>query len=204
MKKDLVQVINQKRKGTLPEYTVEPDVITEDIGDKIFDIVDEKGTTGSIKRAAGQGTATYFNGDKQHTYNLRFIHYEKYLDQFGEWTKGIGRADYIAYDQSESKTYFIIHELSDGKAGNKLPKARTQLFKTLHLLFEAPGIKAFIDSFNSKMCILTTGSAPIATPNGIADGFNQIYYELPDPIPINARQITNRKFKAFETRNVKL
>ena len=31
MKKDLVEVINRQRSGTLAEYTAEPNVITEDI-----------------------------------------------------------------------------------------------------------------------------------------------------------------------------
>ena len=203
MKKDLVEVINRQRSGTLAEYTAEPNVITEDIEDKVFDIVDVKGTAASIKRNGGKGKATYFNGDKRH-YRLRFIRYEEYLNQFGEWTKGVGRADYIVYDFSSSKTHFIVHELSNGKVGNKLSKARTQLFATLHLLFNAPRIKAFINSFSNKTCILTAGGTPICSPNGMADGFNQIYLILPDPIPINAKLITKRGFKAFETRNIKL
>ena len=204
MKKGLVEVINRQRKGTLPAYTAEPSIITEDIEDKVFDIIDGKGTTSTIKRNAGKGTATYFNGDEQHTYELRFIHYEAYLNQFEEWTKGLGRADYVVYDRSDHKACFIIHELSDGKVSNKLSKARTQLFATLNLLFEVPSIKDFINGFNRKMCILTAGSAPVDSPNGIAEGFNQIYRVLPDPIPIHAKQITNRSFLAFETRNVKL
>ncbi len=204
MKKDLVEVINRQRSGTLAEYTAEPNVITEDIEDKVFDIVDVKGTTVTIKRNAGEGTATYFNGDEQHVYKLRFIRYEDYLNQFEKWTKGLGRADYIVYDCSGSNAHFIIHELSDGKVGSKLSKARTQLFATLHLLFDAPRIKAFIESFSNKTCVLTAGSAPVCSPNGMADGFNQIYNMLPDPIPINAKLITNRGFKAFETRNIKL
>ena len=48
MKKDLVEVINRQRSGTLAEYTAEPNVITEDIEDKVFDIVDGKGTTVTI------------------------------------------------------------------------------------------------------------------------------------------------------------
>ena len=87
MKKDLVEVINRQRSGTLAEYTAEPNVITEDIEDKVFDIVDGKGTTVTIKRNAGEGTATYFNGDEQHVYKLRFIRYEDYLNQFEKWTK---------------------------------------------------------------------------------------------------------------------
>ena len=141
MKKDLVEVINRQRSGTLDEYIAEPNVITEDIEDKVFDIVDGKGTTATIKRNVGEGTATYFNGDEQHVYKLRFIRYEEYLNQFEEWTKGVGRADYIVYDCSGSNAHFIIHELSDGKIGSKLSKARTQLFATLHLLFGAPRIK---------------------------------------------------------------
>ena len=204
MKKDLVEVINRQRSGTIDEYIAEPNVITEDIEDKVFDIVDGKGTTATIKRNVGEGTATYFNGDEQHVYKLRFIRYEEYLNQFEEWTKGVGRADYIVYDCSGSNAHFIIHELSDGKIGSKLSKARTQLFATLHLLFGAPRIKEFIERFSNKMCILTAGSAPVCSPNGMADGFNQIYEILPDPIPINAKLITNRGFKAFETRNIKL
>ena len=107
MKKDLVEVINRQRSGTLDEYIAEPNVITEDIEDKVFDIVDGKGTTATIKRNVGEGTATYFNGDEQHVYKLRFIRYEEYLNQFEEWTKGVGRADYIVYDCSGSNAHFV-------------------------------------------------------------------------------------------------
>lgn len=55
MKKDLVEVINRQRSGTLDEYIAEPNVITEDIEDKVFDIVDGKGTTATIKRNVGEG-----------------------------------------------------------------------------------------------------------------------------------------------------
>lgn len=54
MKKDLVEVINRQRSGTLDEYIAEPNVITEDIEDKVFDIVDGKGTTATIKRNVGE------------------------------------------------------------------------------------------------------------------------------------------------------
>lgn len=54
MKKDLVEVINRQRSGTLAEYTAEPNVITEDIEDKVFDIVDGKGRLSLSKECRGR------------------------------------------------------------------------------------------------------------------------------------------------------
>lgn len=106
MKKDLVEVINRQRSGTLDEYIAEPNVITEDIEDKVFDIVDGKGTTATIKRNVGEGTATYFNGDEQHVYKLRFIRYEEYLNH-KEYLQPI-ITQYFIDNKSEIWLLFLI------------------------------------------------------------------------------------------------
>ncbi len=104
-----------------------------------------------------------------------------------------------------SREYFIIHEISEGSIGNKLSKARTQLFNTLNLLYETPSVKDYINGFRHKICFVTAvGRGAANSPLEMAAGFNDIYSLLPAPIPFNAKQITNRGFQALETRNIKL
>ncbi len=203
LKTDLVGVINQKRKKTLPEWTASPVVASEDIDEPIFDIVDRKNSTLSIRVDPNTGTATYYNCCGGNPCELHFIRFEEYMNQFGEYTKGLGRADFIVCEPSHK--YFIIHEISEGNISSKRSKARSQLFSTLNLLYGAPRVKHFVEGFRHKICYLTaTGDGPANSPMDMAEGFNEIYRHLPDPIPFNAGQITKRGFQALETRNIKL
>ena len=204
LKTELVGIINEKRNKTLPEWTEAVVVCSEDISDSVFDIVDRKDSDlESVKVAPNTGTATYYNHCDGNPYNLHFVRFEEFMNQFEGYTKNMGRADFVVCEPS--KEYFIIHEISVGSIHSKLSKARTQLFNTLNLLYASPVIKNFIDGFSHKLCYVTAmGGGAVDSPMDMTGGFNEIYRHLPDPIPFNAKQITNRGFLALETRNVKL
>lgn len=204
LEKALVDVINQKRNKTLAPWIDKPIVKSEETDMAVFDIVDRKNSEQSIFVPYNTGTASYDNNSYCTPYTLRFVRYEDYMNQFDLYTKGIGRADFLVYEESGQKEYFIIHEISDGKINNKRSKARTQLFDTLNLLLGSKEIRNFIAGFKRKMCILTANMQEEESPLDMASGFNQIYNQVPESIPINAKQITNRGFEAIETRMVRL
>lgn len=200
---EFVPVLNERHPG-LPPFSGTPVVESEVISDKAFDIVDVKGTSGSIKRLLSEGNASYYNGDNTVTYSLNFISFEAFLNQFGDWSKDDGRCDYLVYDCGESKQYFILHELSYGHISNKRSKARNQLFQTLNLLSKTDHLWNQIQRFSCRICILSCKDATVASPLQMADGFMQIYAKLPDPIPMPAKQITRLNFEAVETCDIKL
>lgn len=128
MKTEWLAIINNKRNGTYPEWTSEPVVLIEDTDLKVFDIVDTKDLGDPIVRPENAGTATYYNGDDDNRYHIRFIKNEEFFNQFrivvenGEikdWAKDLSRPDYIVYDVSNEKEFFIIHELSAGSIQSK-------------------------------------------------------------------------------------
>lgn len=82
LRSDLLAFINSNRAGNLPEWSTPAVVIYEDIPDNFFDIRDVKNVDGSIKCDFGNGEASYFNGDEGHSYLLRFIRYEEFVNQF--------------------------------------------------------------------------------------------------------------------------
>ena len=210
-----VGYINNKKAGNLPLWTKPVVVETEDIEDRVFDIRDNKGQDGSIKCVEGSGDATYFNGDEDHQYVLRFIFYEKYINQFRtfkddgkidqDWTKDWCRPDYLAFDTTCEKRCMIIHELSSGNIRNKRQDGKKQLLKTVVVLNRIPAIKAFFEQYSGRcFCILSARGCVDVTPHNMADSFMEIYHKLPDPIPIPNSTITKNGFKAFETKVVKL
>lgn len=211
----LLRYINQKKAGDLPQWTGQPDVQTEDVDDKVFGIRDVKGTKYSIKCDPRIGEATYYNGDDQHQYSLRFIRYDEFVCQFRtcdkegkiaqDWTKNWSRPDYLVYDISDQKRCVIIHELSIGKIKNKRQDGKIQLLNTVVMFSKIPEIKAFLNQFEGRCyCFLSADGCVDSTPMGMADGFMEIYQQLPDPIPINNNSIIKRGFQAFETKVVKL
>ena len=215
LKTVLLNVINNSKAGHLPNWTVIPEVKTEDIDDKVFGIRDLRGAEGSINCVPEDGEATYFNGDDVHRYVLRFIRYEDFENQFrtykadgkidGDWTKGWSRPDYMAYDLTEAKRCMIIHEVSGGEIRNKRQDGRTQLLKTVIALDKVPAIKSFLSQFNGRCyCYLSAKGCVEVTPDNMADSFMALYEKLPDPVPISSSSITKRGFQAFETRVVKL
>lgn len=203
---DFLTIVNEHRrdKQRTPLLTTLPAAYTEDCSDCVFDIIDNKGG-GTIIRPQGTGTAHYFNSLQVPIRNMRFIAYEDFVNNLQEdYNKGWSRSDYIAYDTSDCKSYFIIHELSEGKLNNKESKAQNQLQNTLMRLRECGLIKNFMDSFQNRWCILSATGGAQQAPLDMTAGFNNIYNEIPDPEPLQAAIITNRGFKAWKTVNVKL
>lgn len=215
LKGAMLAYINQHKAGNLEEWVSTPAIITEDIPDKVFDIRDVKGTANSIKCAPQTGDATYYNGDGQHQYVLRFIRYEEFVNQFrtykengqidNDWTKNWSRPDYMAYDVSGQKRCMIIHELSQGNIRSKHKDGKTQLLNTVLILSKIPEFQSFLNEFQGRCyCFLSAQGCVEATPDGMADSFLEIYQKLPDPLPINNTSITRRGFQAFETKVIKL
>lgn len=213
MKKEWLAIINKKRNGAYPEWTLEPVVLTEDTFEKIFDIVDTKDVGDPIVRPENKGTATYYNGDEDKRYHIRFIKNEEFFNQFRvvdeygkimDWTKGMSRPDYIVYDISDERVFFIIHELSEGSIQSKKSKAMNQLLNMVRMLNEAPQSCNYCESFQKRLCYVSASGCVTETPFNIADGFMEAYKNLPDPLPLNNKSIENRGFKAYQSNVVKL
>lgn len=209
LQSSILAAINDRRSGALETpYPAPATVLYEDISDNVFDIVDVKGTGGSIKRAPATGTATYFNGNGPRRHELRFIRYEEYLNQFntpqGDWAKGMSRPDFIVHTL-DSQDYFIIHELSEGAIGSKRHKAVIQILNTVRFLSKIPDVKDYLDSFRERLCYVSAkGCVGIESPQGMADGFMAIYDKLPDPLPINNQSLERMGFSAYASNVVKL
>ena len=212
LKTDFVEYLNKKQSGHLPPWTKTPVVPEEVITDKIFDITDLQGGTGSIKCPVGKGEATYHN---EGSYIPCFIKYDDFLSQFRsydssgriikDWAEGIKRADYLVYDQSEEKKFFIIHELSKGNKRNKRSKGIKQLIDTVLTLWNQTGIKTHIENtFNNLLCYLSTKRSIESTPLSMADGFLDIYKQIPGTIAITNSEFESKGFRAFETNLVEL
>ena len=113
-------------------------------------------------------------------------------------------SDFLIYEHSESKI-FIVHELSDEASVKKIRVARQQLSDTLNQLYKSEKIGKYIDSFEQKLCYLSAkDNRKLVETEGMADGFNEIYKVLPEPIQFNWGQIGTHKFSAFETSFVQL
>lgn len=213
MKTEWLAIINKKRNGTYPEWTSEPVVLTEDTNEKIFDIVDTKDLGDPIVRPENTGTATYYNGDEFNQYHIRFIKNEEFFNQFRiidengkvkDWAKDMSRPDYIAYDVSTEKLFFIIHELSVGNIQSKKSKAMNQLLNMVRMLHESSQSRQFCESFRNQICYVSASGCVTETPFNMADGFMEAYKNLPEPLPLNNKSIENRGFKAYQTNVVKL
>lgn len=203
LKKEMVDVINREvRKGDAPFWAGTPVILSENIAEECFDVCDASEDEETIKRACGEGNASYFN--TKHS-NLHFVRFEHYLNQFDEiLPTHTLRADLLAYDNDVTKQYFIIHELSGGAIKNKRKRGQNQLFSTLNLLYKSQGIKEFINAFGTKWCVLSADDGSVPSPFNMAGGFMKIYDTLPDPIPIQDKRFVNKGFEAFETKKLKL
>lgn len=214
MKTEWLEVINAKRNATYPEWKATPHVETEDTTWKVFDIVDTKDMGDPIVRPQNKGQATYFNGDENHSYTLRFIKTEEFMNQFRiqnpdtgvwmDWARNMSRPDYIVYDLSDDRTYFIIHELSSGSIQNKKAVAMKQLMNMVKMLDSAPKSKAYCHCFTNRLCYVSATGCVTASPCDMANGFMEAYNNLPDPLPLSNKSIENRGFKAFQSNVVKL
>lgn len=214
MQTEWLAIINRKKSGALPIWNAVPVVQYEDTTEKVFDIVDTTDAGNPIVRPMETGTATYYNGDDTHTYSLRFVKTEEFFNQFRiffpgtgkveDWAKGMSRPDYIAYDLSEQKAYFIIHELSHGKIQNKRADAMKQLLNMVRMLDESALCKQFCGLFAHRVCVVSANGCPTASPMDMARGFMEAYNNLPDPLPLNNIAIASRGYKAYQTNVVRL
>ena len=215
LKTDFVKVVNSVKRGDAPDWTSIPLVRVEDISDHIFDVDDPKDNTVTIKRPVGQGTASYVNGTPGNTYSLRFVCYDEYLHQFvfddgnGHADKSMFKqhsrmADFIVYDASERHVWVVINELSAGDVGNKRGKGRIQLSYTVELLCRSKAIKAFLDTFAHKWCVLSAKDDRVVTPSGMADAFMNAYTILPEPLEFRFGAMKRLGFTGYETSKVVL
>ena len=210
LKTEGVKIINNHRAGNLPEWNIPVIIQTEDTDKSVFDVVDTKDDIGTIVRAHGTGEATYYNGYGM-PYHLRFIKYEEFLNQFrffcngvnSDWAKDIARPDLICYTIDEKK-YFIIHEVSKGEISSKRKKARKQLMNCVQFLNKSNIISEWISHFEKRLCIVSAHGCVEATPNQMADAFNNIYNFLFVLIPIKCTTFERNNYCAYETKVVKL
>lgn len=215
LKTEIVAILNKIQRGSAPPLTdneTVPKCFT--VSEHKFDLVDSK--DGSPIRDFETGTAHYINGNESDTYNLKIICYDDFLHQFtyddgnghthvNRLKDGVRVSDFLVYEKAESKALFIVHELSDENSDKKIRIAKKQLSDTLNQLYQSEEIGKFIDGFKDKFCFLSAkDDRKIVASEGMADGFNEIYKVLPDPIEFNWGQIGTHKFFAFETSYVKL
>lgn len=215
LKDEIVDILNDIQRGTAPRLTVNEIVPKHiEISEHKFDLIDSK--DGSPIRDFKTGTAHYINGKENDTYNLKIICYDDFLHQFtyddgnghthvNRLKDGVKVSDFLIYDESESKSLFIVHELSNEISYKKIRVAKEQLSSTLNQLYKSDKIGRFIDGFKNKLCFLSAKDfRKIVASEGMADGFNEIYKVLPEPTQFNWGQIGTHKFSAFETSFVQL
>lgn len=215
LKKEFLEVVNGLRRGNAPVWTAEPTVRGETIAEHAFDVDDPKEDSRTVKRDFGHGTASYVNGSVKTPYRLRFVCYDEYLHQF-VFDDGMGHprmnllkdhtrmADFIVYDIGVSRVWLVVHELSTGAVDNKRGRARIQLSSTLNMLCQSPEVKAFIDGFKYKWCVLSARDERVLSPQGMADAFMAAYTVQPEPLEFNFGVINRFGFRAFETSKVVL
>lgn len=215
LKTEIVRILNAIQRGNAPVLT-ENETVPKcvEISEYKFDLVDSK--DGFPIREFETGTAHYINGKENDTYNLKIICYDDFIHQFtfddgkgnthvSRLKDGVKMADFLIYEQSESKAVFIVQELSDEAHTTKIRVAKKQLSDTLNQLYKSDEIGKYIDGFKQKLCYLSAkDSRRFVESEGMADGFNEIYKILPDPIQFNWGQIGTHKFSAFVTSSVQL
>ena len=214
LKDEIVRILNEIQRSAAPQI-IENELVPVSVktSEHKFDLVDSK--DGFPLRDFETGTVHYVNGKENETYNLKIICYDDYLHQFtyddgnghthvNRLKDGVKVSDFLIYDESDSK-YFIVHELSDENSTKKIRVARKQLSDTLNQLYKSNVISKFIDEFTNKICFLSAkDSRKIIPTEDMAEGFNEIYRILPEPIPFNFGQIGTHGFDAFETSFVQL
>lgn len=215
LKTEIIGILNDIQRGNAPVLT-ENETIPKyvETSEHKFDMVDSE--DGLPIREFETGTAHYINGNKDDTYNLKIICYDDFIHQFtfddgkghthvNRLKEGVRVADFLIYEQSESKAIFIVHELSNEASNKKIKVAKKQLSDTLNQLYKSEEIGKYIDSFKQKLCYLSAkDNRKVVESEGMADGFNEIYKVLPEPIQFNWGQIGTHKFFAFETSFVQL
>ena len=215
LKAEIIEILKAIQRTNAPVLT-ENEIIPKcaETSKHKFDLVDSR--DGLPIREFKTGTAHYINGEENNTYNLKIICYDDFIHQFtfddgkghthvSRLKDGVKVADFLIYEQSESKVVFIVHELSDEASNKKIKTAKKQLSDTLNQLYKSEKISKYIDSFKQKICYLSAkDNRRYVETGGLADGFYEIYKVLPEPIKFNWGQIGTHKFSAFETSYVKL
>lgn len=198
---DFITFLNT-RKPAAPQFVGTPSLIEQVVSDASFDIVDIKSTSLPITREVGLGNATYINSSNK---NLHFIDYENIINQMDDiLVRDLKRCDYIVYEEG-GNSCFILNELSEGSnPANKRSKARSQLSGTLLVLKQIPSIWSRIETCSQKQCIFSNRESSVVIPMNMASPFLEINNLLPDPIPLNAGQITNNGFEALETSKIEI
>ena len=144
LKSEIVRILNAIQRGDAP-VLVENEIIPKcvETSEHKFDLVDSK--DGIPIREFETGTAHYINGVENDTYSLKIICYDDFIHQFtfddgkghtrvSRLKDGVRVADFLIYEQSESKAIFIVHELSGEASDKKIKVARKQLSDTLMVL----------------------------------------------------------------------
>lgn len=215
LKTEIVGILNAIQRGNAPALTGN-DTVPKcvETAEHKFDLVDSR--DGLPLREFETGTAHYINGEENDTYNLKIICYDDFIHQFtfddgkghahvSRLKDGVRMADFLIYEQSGSKAVFVVHELSDEASYKMIRVARKQLSDTLNQLYKSEKIGRYIDGFGEKLCYLSAKDGRrLVETGGMADGFNEIYKVLPEPIQFKWGQIGTHKFSAFETSFVKL
>ena len=165
LKAEISGILNAIQRGNAPALT-ENETIPKymETSEHKFDLVDSK--DGLPIREFETGTAHYINGNEDDTYNLKIICYDDFIHQFtfddgkghthvSRLKDGVKVADFLIYEQSESKAIFIVHELSDEASEKKIRVAKKQLSDTLNQLYKSGEIGKYIDGFEQKLCYLS-------------------------------------------------
>ena len=138
LKAEIIGILNAIQRGNAPALT-ENETIPKcvETSEHKFDLVDSK--DGLPIREFETGTAHYINGNEDNTYNLKIICYDDFIHQFtfddgkghthvSRLKDGVKVADFLIYEQSESKAIFIVHELSDEASEKKIRVAKKTIF----------------------------------------------------------------------------
>jgi hypothetical protein len=179
------------------------DIRTDVIDDVKFDIKDKEST---IKQPIGKGSVTYNNPQKK---IIAIIDYEFFLNLQPHQPNcttaddvikrlELKEPDFIVYDL-DNKAFFILNELSFGNLNNKRKDAYKQLHNAILHFDKVPSIKAFIDSFEKKICMFSCKTQTIKVPDGsnadalLEDNLSQIEEE-----PARYQPITKLGFTLIE------
>lgn len=205
LKDNVAPAVVKRKEGKLGAFPDDVVVDYEVISQHIFDIHDCK-SDGSIvcDRNSADRAATYINGTSSAPYNLLFIKYDEFINQFRkspneDWSKDLKRADYIVC-VSDNNDYFIIHELSVGNIKSKGHDAKSQFIGTLNFLMKIPEIKEYIYGCTTKKCIVSArGCDDIKpSPRGIAAGFSRPYKFIPNPCEIKIPSLNKLDFTIWK------
>ena len=212
LRQEISGVINQIQRYEAPLCTEDEGTPQyNDTNEHLFSVVDARDDDTHFIKTFNEGAVHYINGkDNTVTYCLRFICYDEYLHRFtsddghgnahkSRLKDGVKVADFLVYDMSDEKVYFIVQELSRENISNKRRAGKKQLSDTLNQLYKSNSIANLIDGFQTKVCYLSAkDDRRMEEPEQI-EGFTKIYNILPEPVKFNFGQIGTHHFEAYET-----